>query len=265
MTDGVDPKQFTIDTARTIEELLNRFYNVFAKKAFNCNTHKFYIKGESVASTGFWVTKKRYALDKVYDLETNQDVNKMVVKGLDVVRSSFPKVFREFMTQMLKDILKKTSKDIIDEKVLVLKNSLKEVNYLEIARNTSANNISEYDADATNGLNKFKKGTPAHIKAAIVYNRLLKYYKIDTQYERIADGEKIKYLYLRNNPLQIDAVALKGYRDPKEIIQLIEEYIDTDALFDNELKNKLEDFYSSLGWGNIPTMVNQSAEEFFQF
>jgi DNA polymerase elongation subunit (family B) len=258
-------KQFTIDTAKNIEELLNRFYNTFAKRAFNCNTHKFYIKGESVASTGFWVSKKRYALDKVYDLETNQDVNKMVVKGLDVVRSSFPKVFREFMTQMLKDILNKLPKDDIDKKVLALKESLDTVNYLEIARNTSANNISEYDANPTNGLNKFKKGTPAHIKAAIVYNRLLKYYNLEKQYEKIADGEKIKYVYLSENPLHIDAVAVRGYHDPKEIIQLIEEYIDTDALFDNELKNKLEDFYSALRWGNIPTEVNQSAEEWFAF
>jgi DNA polymerase elongation subunit (family B) len=201
----------------------------------------------------------------VYDLETNQDVNKMVVKGLDVVRSSFPKVFREFMTQLLKDILKKVSKDIIDNRVLELKQSLETVNYLEVARNTSANNISEYDSEPTNALNKFRKGTPAHIKAAIVYNRLLKYYDIHTQYEKISDGEKIKYVYLKNNPLQIDAVAVKGYHDPKEIIELVDKFMDTDALFDNELKNKLEDFYTALNWGNIPTEVNQNATEFFSF
>jgi DNA polymerase I len=265
MPNGCDSKQFTIDKAREMETALNRFYDVFAKKAFNCDSHKLFIKGESVASTGFWVSKKRYALDKVYDLETNQDVNKMVVKGLDVVRSSFPKVFREFMTQLLKDILKKVSKDIIDTRVLELKHSLETVNYLEVARNTSANNISEYDSEPTNALNKFRKGTPAHIKAAIVYNRLLKYYGIDKQYEKISDGEKIKYVYLKNNPLQIDAVAVKGYHDPKEIIELVDKFMDTDALFDNELKNKLEDFYTALNWGNIPTEVNQNATEFFSF
>jgi DNA polymerase elongation subunit (family B) len=265
MPNNCDSKQFTIDKAREMEATLNRFYDTFAKRAFNCDNHKLFIKGESVASTGFWVSKKRYALDKVYDLETNQDVNKMVVKGLDVVRSSFPKVFREFMTQLLKDILKKVSKDIIDNRVLELKQSLETVNYLEVARNTSANNISEYDSEPTNALNKFKKGTPAHIKAAIVYNRLLKYYGIHTQYEKISDGEKIKYVYLKNNPLQIDAVAVKGYHDPKEIIELVDKFMDTDALFDNELKNKLEDFYTALKWGNIPTEVNQNATEFFSF
>lgn len=263
--DTTDPKQFTIDTARTVEDKLNKFYDVFAKKAFNCDSHRFHIKGESVASTGFWVTKKRYALDKVYDLETNQDVNKLVVKGLDVVRSSFPKAFREFMTQMLKDILKKTPKDIIDEKVLALKQSLDTVHYLEVARNTAANNISEYDKLPTNALNKFKKGTPAHIKAAIVYNRLLTYYGIDQQYEKINDGEKIKYVMLKQNPLQIDSIAVKGHNDPPEIVELINRYIDMNALFDNELRNKLQDFYTALGWKTLPTDQNQNSYEFFTF
>lgn len=261
-----DPKQFTIQYAQNMEKLLNKFYDTFAKKAFNCHTHKFFIKGESVARTGFWVTKKRYALDKVYDLETNQDVNKMVVKGLDVVRSSFPKAFREFMKGILNDILKGMSKDEIDMKVLDFKNSLKTRHYLDVARNTSANNISEYSKmDAGGGSTKFKKGTPAHIKAAITYNRLLTRFNIYNKFEPIRDGEKIKYVYLKPNTWQIEAVAVKGYQDPPQIIEMIEQYIDTDALFENELQNKLEDFYSALSWGNIPTEVNQNASDFFSF
>jgi DNA polymerase elongation subunit (family B) len=151
-SDNVDEKQFTIDLARELEGKLNQFYGTFAKRAFNCEEHRFHIKGESVASRGFWVTKKRYALDKVYDLETNQDVNKMVVKGLDVVRSSFPKAFREFMSQILKDILRGVSRSIIDDKILEFKISLKHRDVLDVARNTTANNISEYVLDNVVGL-----------------------------------------------------------------------------------------------------------------
>jgi DNA polymerase elongation subunit (family B) len=260
-----DSKEFTIELAREMESKLNNFYNVFAKKAFNCSQHKLYIKGESVASTGFWVAKKRYALDKVYDLETNQDVSKMVVKGLDVVRSSFPKAFREFMSQMLKDILKGVPKDVVDQKILDFNNSLDERNFLDIARNTSANNISEYTLHDVPGLKAFKKGAPVHVKAAIVYNRLLEKFNIKDRYEPIADGEKIKYVYLKANPYQIDALAVKGYQDPPQIIDMIKEHIDTNALFENELRNKLDDFYTALNWGNIPTEVNQNASEWFAF
>lgn len=261
-----DALQGTVTIAYETEKELNEFYGMMAKRLFNVDTHRFHIKGESVAQTGFWVAKKRYALDKVYDLETNQPASKMVVKGLDVVRSSFPKAFREFMTELLKDILKKTPKDIIDQKILSLKASLVDRDYLEVARNTSANNITEYAAmDNAGSINKFKKGTPVHIKAAIVYNRLLEYYEIASRYETITDGAKIKYVYLKPNPMQIDALAVKGYQDPPQIIQLIKQYIDTDALFDNELRNKLDDFYTALNWGNIPTEVNQKAGDFFSF
>jgi hypothetical protein len=94
---------------------------------------------------------------------------------------------------------------------------------------------------------------------------LLSHFGIDNNYEPIRDGDKIKYVYLKSNPFKIESLAVKGYQDPPEIEKMIEDYIDTDTLFDNELKNKLDDFYSALKWGNIPTEVNQFAEEFFSF
>lgn len=266
MVEGTDDTlKATIDLAYNMEKDLNKFYDSMAKRLFNVSTHRFHIKGESVARTGFWVAKKRYALDKVYDLETNQPVNKMVVKGLDVVRSSFPKAFREFMKQALNDILNKVPKDEVDKKILEFKNSLDDRDFLDIARNTSANNISEYTLHDTPGLRAFKKGAPAHIKAAIVYNRLLEHFNITNKYEKITDGEKIKYVMLKSNNLQIEALAIKGYQDPPQIIEMIKQYIDTNALFENELRNKLDDFYTALNWGNIPTEVNQNASEWFSF
>jgi len=170
------------------------------------------------------------------------------------------------MKDMLSDILKAVPKGEIDGKILTFKDSLKDRHFLEIARNTSTNNISEYGRmDKDVALTQFKKGTPAHIKAAITYNRLLTYFGVEKQYEPITDGSKVKYVYLKNNPLKIDALAIKGYQDPPEIISMVEDYIDTDALFENELRNKLDDFYSALKWGNIPTEVNQKADQFFSF
>jgi hypothetical protein len=60
-------------------------------------------------------------------------------------------------------------------------------------------------------------------------------------------------------------MALKGYDDPPELVEFVNKYIDYDALFENELKNKIEDFYSALKWGKLPTDVNQSASKFFEF
>ena len=257
-------KDFTIKLARAMEKKLNEYYDVLAQDLFFCKNHRLYIKGESVAETAVWIAKKRYTMNVVYDLESNLDVaNKMKVKGLDVVRSSFPPAFRDFMNGMMKDILKKATKEDIDKKVLDFRDSMNGMSYLEVARNTAVKNVSEY---ATSGkLNDFQKGTPAHVKAAMTYNALLKHFKIDNRYEKITDGAKIKWLYLKQNPWNLEAVAVKGYDDPPEIVDIVNTYIDYKALFENELQKKLEDFYSALKWGNIPTEVNQNASEWFSF
>jgi len=265
MSDNTNGKEFTIKLARAVEKKLNEYYSMMANELFFCKEHRLYIKGESVATTGIWIAKKRYAMNVVYDLESNMDVdNKMKIKGLDVVRSSFPPAFRDFMKGMMKDILNKATKNDIDEKVLQFRGHLNTMEYLTVARNTAVKNISEYDM-GNNKLGDFKKGTPAHVKAALSYNALLHHFGLENRYEPIEDGAKIKWVYLTQNPFNLEAVAVKGYNDPKQIIELVKTFIDYKALFENELQKKLEDFYSALKWGNIPTEVNQNAQEWFSF
>ena len=266
LPENKNPKEFTINLAHVIEKKLNAYYDDMSKELFFCDNHRFHIKGESVASKGLWIAKKRYAMNVVYDLESSLDIdNKMKVKGLDVIRSTFPPAFREFMNTVLTDVLNGIVKNEMDAKVLAFRIALDSRYYLDVARNTSVKNISEYEKGLSKQLNEFKKGTPAHVKACITYNKLLHHFKITNRYEKISDGEKIKYVYLKDNPLNLETVAVKGYNDPVEIVQLAETYIDYETLFVNELKTKLEDFYSALGWGLLPTDVNQKAEEFFSF
>jgi DNA polymerase elongation subunit (family B) len=257
-------KEFTIKLARAMEKKLNEYYDQMAQDLFFCKKHRLYIKGESVAETAIWIAKKRYAMNVVYDLESNLDVaKKMKVKGLDVVRSSFPPAFRDFMNGIMKDILEKVEKTGIDTKVLKFRSELDNIPYIEVARNTSVKNMSEYDIGGE--FNKFEKGTPAHVKAAISYNQMLRRLKLDTRYEPITDGAKVKWVYLKENPYKLEAIAMKGYNDPQEIVELVTKYIDYDLLFEKELQSKIEDFYSAMRWGNIPTEVNQNAQDWFAF
>ena len=57
---------------------------------------------------------------------------KLDVKGMDVVRSNFPKAFREFMSGVLIDILNISEKKKIDDKVLAFINvlNLKDEEYI---------------------------------------------------------------------------------------------------------------------------------------
>jgi hypothetical protein len=78
------------------------------------------------------------------------------------------------------------------------------------------------------------------------------------------DGDKIKWVYLKQNPLSLETTAFKGYQDPPEILEFIQQYIDVDKIFEAELENKMDDFYKALGWEKS-SFSSKKLEEFFSF
>ena len=256
-------KDKTIEMARAAALKLNKFYDRMAKQLFFIsNKHRFVINGETIASAAFWVTKKRYAMKQVYDLKTDMDVDKITIKGLDVVRSSFPTAFRRFMKEVLVDILDDVPKEELDAKILAFYNSLPQIPITDVARNTAVKNISKYSV-TDQRLGEYVLKTPAHVKAALTHNLLLKEWNIHRMYTPITNGVKIKWVYLKTNPYRVVSVAFFGDTDAPQISKLVEEFIDYDKLFEKEFAHKLQDFYRALRWGKIPTEVNQNASKWF--
>ena len=250
-----------LEVAQEVEKHINKVYDSMALKMFNIHSHRFDIKQETIAKGGFWVSKKRYAQWIIND--NTVDCDKLDVKGLDVKRSSFPTYFKEVMSTVLMDILKDENKNKIDEYILKKKDEMKTTNFIDIAKNSAVKGMSKYTFK-NQALGEFMKGTPAHVKAALTYNQLLKYFKAAYKYEPMKDGDKIKWVYLKPNPLGLDSVGLTGYNDPKQILDLVEQHIDYDLIWQKELENKLDDFYSAMGWEK-PNPNLAKASQFFGF
>jgi DNA polymerase elongation subunit (family B) len=249
------------------QTFLNSFYDLLAERFFFIakEKHRFEIKKEYISKAGFWVAKKRYAQWMI--LKNGIPCDKLDVKGLDVVRSSFPKAFQKFMSTMLKDILMGKDHDYIDDTLLTFKKSLPTLPVNLIAKGGAIKELSKYDDGSWktgSSIASFEKGTPAHVKAGIAYNRLLKFFNAPYKNEPIRDGDKVKWVYLRNNPLGLDTLAFKDYNDPKEIMDFVETYIDRDKIFEAELENKLDDFYNALKWDKV-TADTKTAKKFFAF
>ena len=121
-TDEFMMKQI-LDIADDVQKYLNNSYDYFAKKFCNIDVHRFEIKQEVIAKAGLFVTKKRYGMKIIND--NGRVVNKMLVKGLDTVRSSFPTAMKELLSKLLEDILMEVPKDKLDEYVLNFKKSMK--------------------------------------------------------------------------------------------------------------------------------------------
>jgi len=255
--------------AEETQTFLNSFYDMLAERFFFIpkEKHRFEIKKEYISKAGFWVAKKRYAQWMV--LKNGIPCDKLDVKGLDVVRSSFPKAFQEQMSAMLKDILMGKDNDYVDTKLLEFKNNMINLPVNKIAKGGAIKELSKYDKgtwtrDGGESIASFEKGTPAHVKAGITYNRLLKFFNCPFKNEPIRDGDKVKWVYLKTNPLGLDTVAFKDYNDPKEIMDFVERYVDRDMIYKAELENKVDDFYNALKWQKASNDT-KTAKKFFAF
>ena len=264
-----DIKPFAIKTIGAVSDELNDFYKVMMPRMFNSTDNRIKIAADVVASSAFWIVKKRYAMLKVYDMEKAKDIDKMEVKGLDVVRSSYPKKFRDFMSSVLNDILRGTNNKDLNAKVVAFKATMKDFNLEDVAKNTSVRFISNTEAKTNfNPPNRdpfcFIGGSTAQCKASLSYNDMLKKYELaDT--EPIMSGGKIKWVYLRGNPFGLDGLAFKDDgKDPKIIMDFITTYIDRTAIWNSELEKKLKAFYGALKW-DIYSEEQATIDTFFIF
>ncbi len=251
------------EIATEVQGFLNNSYDYFAKKFCNLDKHRFEIKQEIVAKAGLFIVKKRYGMKIISD--NGVQVNKTMVKGLDTVRSNFAPLFRKLLSDVLDDILASVPKDKIDHRITRFRKNMKYNELDEISSPTGVKGIWKYlkkDNENSSVFSLFHKGTPVHVKAAIAYNDLVRYFKQDNKYGFINNGDKIRWVYLKNNPLGLRVVAYKGYEDPPQIMKYIDEHIDHDKIYDQALTKKLQMFYDCLDWGK-PVDEEQSIERFF--
>jgi DNA polymerase elongation subunit (family B) len=258
-----------LSVAREVQDYINKSYDVFAARMLNVKEgHRFDIKQECVAKSAFWVTKKRYGQWIIND--GGIECDKLDVKGLDIVRSNFPKAMRELMTEVLQGVLSKRDKDELDELIIEFKKEMKKMPIGDVALPTGVSKLTKFiDKRYSNKriygkgtiFTDTRKGTPVHVKAAIKYNDLLKHFGLDNT-EQIKNKEKIKWAYMKKNPLGIDALAFKGYDDPKKIMDFIKQYIDYDRLFEGALQKKINMFYEAMSW-DLPVDKKNTLERFF--
>ena len=244
-----------------VQNFINNMYDLYARRIHNVIEHRFDIKQENIARAGIWVAKKRYA-QWVINVE-GHTVDKLDVKGIDVVRSNFPTAMRKFLADVLQSILENKTQHTLDEMILDFREEMKKMDMGDIAKSTGVKDIEKH-VFKDDGVIQLSKGAPAHVKAAVAYNNMLRRTG-NTQLGEIRSGDKIKWVYLRHNPYGLGAIAFKNYDDPDEVMNFIRKYIDYEMIFTRELHNKLEAFYQALKWGEVPNESMRQVNKFFDF
>ena len=248
------------------EKKINEYYNDLALDAFNVPTdkHRLEMKTECTIRSAFFSGKRRYA--QYITKKEGVPCDEIDVKGLDFKKSNFPPLFRTFFEEILHKILFGATREEIDKEILAFKESLKDIDFVEISKPTGVKNVKKYTglpASADCIFSEFENQAPVGVKAAVRYNDLLKFKNLDKKHTQIVEGDKIKWVYLRDNPYKIDTMGFLDFDLPLPIRKFIEEYVDIPRSFDTILKNKLESFYQDLGWGNLT--LNTYVQQFFKF
>ena len=235
-----------------IQPYIDESYNQLATYV-NAYAQKMQMKRESLADKGIWTAKKRYILN-VYNNEGVQyNEPQMKVMGLEMIKSSTPSAIREMMKESIKIMMTGTEDDVhkfIEDFRIRFKTLPPE----EISFPRGLNGLKEYSDRVT----MYKKGTPIHVKGAIIYNHYLKELGLTKQYPLIQDGEKLKFTYLKQpNPFK-DMVISYPVRLPKEFG--IQEYIDYDTQFEKAFLEPIKVILDCMNWS---TEKSSSLEDFF--
>lgn len=188
-----------------IGPFIDKSYNELASY-MNAYENKMYMKRESIADRGIWTAKKRYILH-VHDSEGIRYAEpKLKIMGIEAVKSSTPGSCRSRIKEALKIIMTQQESDLI-EFVAQFKKDFFTMTPEEIAFPRGVNGLDKYK-DKTN---VFKKGTPIHVRGSLLYNKLLKTHKLSGEYSEIHEGEKIKFVYLKEpNILHQDIISFSS-------------------------------------------------------
>jgi hypothetical protein len=247
-----------------IQERANTNLNNISQDLFNMTkTHHFVLKQEVIAEKAYWSGKRRYAMYIVN--KEGVEIEELEMKGLDIMKSNFPPLFRNFGENLIKNILFGKPKIEIDKDVMEFKQMVGEIEWIKLLKPTGLKKMGEYIERrpmAGELFTKLKLKCPVNTKAAIRYNDFLRYKKLNVKYPEFTIGDKMYIANLKPNPYQIDAIGYNGYNDPDDITELINKYIDRDGLFDSVMRNKLETVYNDIGWD---FNLNPFKAKFFNF
>ena len=256
-----------LQIANDYQAMANKFIGDFAKSAFNLGDnepHYFELKQEVVLERGYFAGKRRYAQFIVN--KEGVPTEELDMKGLDLMKSNFPPLFKNFGENLIQQIMFGKTKSEIDKEVLEFRDLIRTIDWKKILKPTGLKKLREYiDSPPRAGeiFSKLKTKCPINTKAAIYANDLIRFKKLDKKYSLFQPGDKIYICYLKNNPYKIDVVALNGYNDPPELLEFAEKYLDKDGLFEGVMQNKIEGLYSDLSWGK--PIFNEKINRFFSF
>ena len=223
-----------------LEPFIERSYQALATYV-SAYEQKMQMKRETIANKGIWTAKKRYILN-AWDIEGVRFTEpKLKMMGIEAVKSSTPAACRTAIKDALKVIMNQNESDLQDF-VSEFRSKFEKLPPEDVAFPRGCNGLAKF----SNPVTIFGKGTPIHVRGALLYNFHLKKNKLTHKYPLIQEGEKVKFLYLRT-PNRISENVVSFFQTlPTEFG--LDKSIDYDLQFTKSFLDPLQVILDTIDW-----------------
>ena len=196
---------------------------------------------EVIADRGIWTAKKRYILN-VHNSEGVQYAKpKLKIMGIEAIKSSTPAVCREALKKLFKVIVSSTEEET-QQAIAKFKTEFNSLSPEEVSFPRGVSELNKW----TDRKLIYTKGTPIHVRGALLYNHYIKDKTLHKKYELIQAGDKAKFCYLKMpNNIRENVITFPEYLPPE--LQL-HRYIDYDKQFEKTFIEPLNFILNAIGW-----------------
>jgi len=241
--DGAEDTEIVkfIDNAckKRIEPFIDKSYEELAT-SMNAYDQRMQMKRENIANKGIWKAKKMYILNVWNSEGVQYEKPKLKMMGIEAVRSSTPTACRDSIKKSLEIIMNGTEEDL-QKYVSEFRVKFHTLGFSDIAFTRGVNDIQKWYR-----FGRFESGTPIHVRGSVVFNKMIESLKLQNKYQTIADGEKIKFVYLKNpNPTREHVISCSNGLPPEFKMDL---YIDYDIQFEKGYLSPITSITSKIGW-----------------
>lgn len=227
--------------SEVLEPFIDKSYQELADH-MHAYSQKMKMKREAIADTAIWTAKKRYIMNVWNNEGVSYSKPKLKIVGIEAIRSSTPKACRSAIEESILKIMSGNEEEL-QKYVQEFKTKFNTLSFEQISFPRGVSNLSDYIGV---GGQLFKKATPIHTKGCILYNKLLKDFKLSGQYETIGSGDKIKFCYLKiPNPYGVNSIACHGQLPPEF---KLDNYIDYETQFQKTFIDPLTHILDAIGW-----------------
>jgi DNA polymerase elongation subunit (family B) len=224
---------------KAVEPVLEKAMNDLAAKTF-CPKNRMVMKREAIADRGIWTAKKRYILNVLNNEGVQYAEPKIKMMGIEAVKSSTPEVCRDQMYEMFKLIMSGTEADV----QAAIADFRAKFNSMEPDEIAFPRGISDLEKWRVGESWHPASGTPIHVRGALYYNRLLIENNLTKKYQFIGDGDKIKFLYLKNtheHVISFPDTMPKEFHDARRCIDL-------ETQFQKTFLDPIESILTAIDW-----------------